>query len=215
MMDDYNVLIENMIRYQLMNRGIKDERVLDAMRSVPRHIFVPSRYKEQAYEDKPLPSLKGQTISQPYIVALMTELLRLKEKDKVLEIGTGTGYHTAIIARIADFVYSVERIPELVELARSNLNMLGIRNVEIFLRDGTEGLEEYAPYDKIIIEAAVSSIPKPLLEQLKDGGLLVAPIGDRYLQKLAVFKKRGGRVEREDSISCAFVPLIGKYGFKE
>jgi len=214
-MDDYNVLIENMIRYQLMNRGIKDERVLDAMRSVPRHIFVPSRYKEQAYEDKPLPSLKGQTISQPYIVALMTELLRLKEKDKVLEIGTGTGYHTAIIARIADFVYSVERIPELVELARSNLNMLGIRNVEIFLRDGTEGLEEYAPYDKIIIEAAVSSIPKPLLEQLKDGGLLVAPIGDRYLQKLAVFKKRGGRVEREDSISCAFVPLIGKYGFKE
>jgi protein-L-isoaspartate(D-aspartate) O-methyltransferase len=215
MMDDYNVLIENMIRYQLMNRGIKDERVLDAMRSVPRHIFVPSRYKEQAYEDKPLPSLKGQTISQPYIVALMTELLRLKEKDKVLEIGTGTGYHTAIIARIADFVYSVERIPELVELARSNLNMLGIRNVEIFLRDGTEGLDEYAPYDKIIIEAAVSSIPKPLLEQLKDGGLLVAPIGDRYLQKLAVFKKRGGRVEREDSISCAFVPLIGKYGFKE
>jgi len=214
-MDDYNVLIENMIRYQLMNRGIKDERVLDAMRSVPRHIFVPSRYKEQAYEDKPLPSLKGQTISQPYIVALMTELLRLKEKDKVLEIGTGTGYHTAIIARIADFVYSVERIPELVELARSNLNMLGIRNVEIFLRDGTEGLDEYAPYDKIIIEAAVSSIPKPLLEQLKDGGLLVAPIGDRYLQKLAVFKKRGGRVEREDSISCAFVPLIGKYGFKE
>jgi len=215
MMDDYNVLIENMIRYQLMNRGIKDERVLDAMRSVPRHIFVPSVYKEQAYEDKPLPSLKGQTISQPYIVALMTELLRLKEKDKVLEIGTGTGYHTAIIARIADFVYSVERIPELVELARSNLNMLGIRNVEIFLRDGTEGLDEYAPYDKIIIEAAVSSIPKPLLEQLKDGGLLVAPIGDRYLQKLAVFKKRGGRVEREDSISWAFVPLIGKYGFKE
>jgi len=214
-MDDYNVLIENMIRYQLMNRGIKDERVLDAMRSVPRHIFVSSRYKEQAYEDKPLPSLKGQTISQPYIVALMTKLLKLNITDKVLEIGTGTGYHTAILSKLAHKIYSIERIAELMEYAKQNLNSLGIKNAYLFLGDGTLGLQKCSPYDKIIIEAAIPSIPKLIWKQLKEGGVLVAPIGDRHLQKLIVFKKKKEDIEKEDSISCLFVPLIGKYGFAD
>ena len=214
-MENYEILMENMIQFHIMNRGIYDKNVIEAIKSIPRHIFVPKEYKKQAYEDKPLPTLKGQTISQPYIVALMTKLLKLNITDKVLEIGTGTGYHTAILSKLAHKIYSIERIAELMEYAKQNLNSLGIKNAYLFLGDGTLGLQKCSPYDKIIIEAAIPSIPKLIWKQLKEGGVLVAPIGDRHLQKLIVFKKKKEDIEKEDSISCLFVPLIGKYGFAD
>lgn len=169
---------------KIRRHGIKDPRVLEAILKVPRHLFVPKELIHEAYVDAPLPIGEGQTISQPYIVALMTEALELDENSKVLEIGTGSGYQAAILAEIAKEVYTVERIPSLKEKARKVLDALGYENIKFKVGDGTEGWPEYAPYDAIIVTAGAPEIPKPLVEQLKVGGRLVIPVGDELTQRL-------------------------------
>jgi len=206
---------KTMVSEQIIKRGIKDKRVIGAMQVIPRHLFVNKENIDEAYGDFPLPIGHGQTISQPYIVALMTSLLELKGDEIVLEIGTGSGYQAAILSKLALKVYSIERIPILAERAMAILEMLSIENVCVIVGNGTLGLPEYAPYDKIIVTAAGSDIPKPLCEQLKDGGIMVIPIGERGFQRLIVVKKEGGKIKQYDEGGCVFVPLIGKYGFKE
>lgn len=204
-----------MVEEQLIARGIHDELVLEAFRKVPRHVFVPDKLKSDAYEDHPIPIGFGQTISQPYIVALMTELLMLSSKSNVLEIGTGSGYQLAILCEIAQEVHSVERMHELAEGAKRNLTELGYANFDVREGDGTLGLEEYAPYDAIVVTASAPSVPQPLIDQLKDGGRLVIPIGSILSQKLTLIEKLKGMVRSQDVCYCTFVPLIGKYGFKK
>ncbi|MHC1610645.1 MAG: protein-L-isoaspartate O-methyltransferase [Candidatus Methanospirareceae archaeon] len=191
------------------------EGVLRAMMRVKRHLFVPPHLSDQAYADYPLPIGEGQTISAPHMVAMMCDYLELKRGDKVLEIGTGSGYHAAVIAEMVGdegHVYSVERIEYLVEFSRENLKHAGYKNVTVILSDGSLGLSEHAPYDKISVTCAAPDVPPPLLEQLKIGGRMVIPIG-RYWQVLYLVKKRDG-VERERKCDVAFVPLLGRYGFK-
>ncbi|MCD6363066.1 MAG: protein-L-isoaspartate(D-aspartate) O-methyltransferase [Synergistetes bacterium] len=203
-----------MVESQIEIRGIKDERVLRAMMRVPRHLFVPEEYRERAYDDHPLPIGEGQTISQPYIVALMTSLLDLKGNEKVLEIGTGSGYQAAILAELAKEVYSVERIPALAVKAAETLEKLGYKNVRVKVGDGTLGWEENAPYDAIIVTAAAPKVPTPLIKQLKIGGRLVIPIGERFIQSLYKYVKReDGSLDGEDFGGCVFVPLKGKEGW--
>lgn len=200
----------------LRRRGIKDERVLSAMLKVPRHLFVPPELSEEAYNDYPLPIGHGQTISQPYIVALMTEALEVKENHRVLEIGTGSGYQCAILAELAKEVYSVERIPELALRAQRVLSLLGYNNVWIKIDDGTLGWPEYAPYDRIIVTAGAPKIPEPLIEQLDKGGIMVIPVGDEYSQELLVVTKltEDGKVKVKSLGGCVFVKLRGEYGWK-
>jgi len=204
---------ESMIDNQLKPRGIADERVLAAFAKVPRHKFLDDKYAQQAYNDFPLPIGSEQTISQPYMVALMTDLLELKPTDKVLEIGTGSGYQTAILAELASRVYSVERISDLAEKARHQLGSQGYRNIVISIDDGSCGLAEHKPYDAILVTCGAPSLPEPLKDQLVEGGRLVVPIGDDFSQKLTVCKKNKGGLETKESCSCIFVPLIGKYGW--
>ena len=204
---------EQMIESQLARRGIKDKRVLDAMRQVPRHLFVPKDTRGLAYCDGPLPIGQGQTISQPYIVALMTELLELTGQEKVLELGTGSGYQAAILSRLVSQVYSVERHAALAEQAEKVLAQLGYDNVVISVGDGTLGWPEHSPYEAIIVTAAAPDIPQPLMEQLADGGRLVAPVGSRWSQVLAKVKRQGETLVREHLTAVAFVPLVGKYGW--
>jgi protein-L-isoaspartate(D-aspartate) O-methyltransferase len=203
-----------MVERQIEARGVRNPRVLSAMREIPRHLFIPSPYNRSAYEDSPLPIGNGQTISQPYIVALMTELLRPEPEDTVLEIGTGCGYQAAILAKLVRKVTSIERIPEVAGLARSNLTALGILNVEIQTADGTLGYPENAPYNGIIITAATPSVPKPLIEQLAENGRLVAPVGGREIQELVVLSKRNGIISQELHGGVRFVPLIGEHGWE-
>jgi protein-L-isoaspartate(D-aspartate) O-methyltransferase len=203
-----------MVDTQIAARGILDARVLDAMRAVPRHAFVPEDYASAAYHDRPLPIGHGQTISQPYIVALMTELLSLQPHDRVLEIGTGSGYQAAILAHLSAKVISIERIEPVAERARKLLADLGIGNVTIIVGDGTEGYSPGAPYDGIIITASTPDIPPPLQEQLADGGRLVAPVGGRDLQELVRLVRHGGQIERELYGGVMFVPLIGRHGWQ-
>ncbi len=200
----------------LRRRGIKDERVLSAMLKVPRHLFVPPELSEEAYNDYPLPIGHGQTISQPYIVALMTEALEVKENHRVLEIGTGSGYQCAILAELAKEVYSVERIPELALRAQRVLSLLGYNNVWIKIDDGTLGWPEYAPYDRIIVTAGAPKIPEPLIEQLDKGGIMVIPVGDEYSQELLVVTKltEDSKVKVKSLGGCVFVKLRGEYGWK-
>lgn len=200
----------------LRRRGIRDERVLSAMLKVPRHLFVPPELTEEAYNDYPLPIGCGQTISQPYIVALMTEALEVRENHRVLEIGTGSGYQCAILAELAKEVYSVERIPELALKAQKVLSLLGYNNVRIKIDDGTLGWPEYAPYDRIIVTAGAPKIPEPLLEQLDKGGIMVIPVGDEYSQELLVVTKltEDGKVKIKSLGGCVFVKLRGEYGWK-
>ncbi|MGY4706550.1 protein-L-isoaspartate(D-aspartate) O-methyltransferase [Candidatus Bipolaricaulota sp. J31] len=200
---------------ELRRLGIRDERVLSAMEKIPRHLFVPEHIQHLAYEDTPLPIGRGQTISQPYIVALMTEALSLRGEEKVLEIGTGSGYQTAILAELAGEVFSIERIPELAEGARRRLTLLGCRNVHIRIGDGTLGWPEEAPFDRIIVTGGLPDLPDPLWEQLADGGRLVAPIGGRYDQYLWVYTKEEGRRRRRALCPCTFVPIIGTRGWPE
>jgi protein-L-isoaspartate(D-aspartate) O-methyltransferase len=212
---DYEKQREQMVKTQIVSRGIRDERVLAAMRAVPRHRFVPDHVVGSAYRDSPLPIGGGQTISQPYIVALMTELLQLQVSDKVLEIGTGSGYQAAVLAQIAAEVITVERIPALAKDAFQTLTDLGYENIGVKVSDGTLGWPDEAPYDVIIVTAAAPSIPDPLKEQLADGGRLVAPVGPRRAQTLQRVRRTGDRFHTESLIGVAFVPLVGEYGWQE
>ncbi|MCS3920682.1 protein-L-isoaspartate(D-aspartate) O-methyltransferase [Candidatus Fervidibacter sacchari] len=204
----------NMVEYQLRRRGIKDERVLQAFLKVPRHKFVRPQDMWHAYEDYPLAIGYGQTISQPYMVAIMTELLELKGHERVLEIGTGSGYQAAILAELAKEVFTIERIPELAKKAEKVLRELGYNNVKVIIGDGSKGLPEFAPYDGIIVTAAAPKLPQPLLEQLKDGGRLVIPVGSRKLQDLLRITRIGNEFKTENFGPCLFVPLIGEEGWK-
>jgi len=195
-----------MVEQQIAARGITDHRVLAAMREVPRHLFVPAPYDRVAYTDDPLPIGNGQTISQPYIVALMTALLQVKATDTVLEIGAGSGYQAAILSQLAKNVITIERIEKVAALARKNLAAVGVKNVLIVIGDGTLGYAANAPYNGIIITAATPDIPAPLKDQLADDGRLVAPVGGRISQELVVLERHGG---------VRFVPLIGEYGWEE
>jgi len=212
--DPYHELRHSMVKRQLEARGIKDRRVLDVMREVPRHLFVPTAYRERAYDDCPLPIDERQTISQPYMVAWMTELLHLKGGETVLEIGTGSGYQAAVLSKLARFVYTVERIPSLAESAGRRLRDAGMTNVEVVEGDGTEGLPEHAPYEGIIVTAGSPSVPPTLVEQLADGGRLAIPVGSSAVQMLTVVEKRGDRTITREEGSCVFVPLVGRYGWE-
>ena len=211
--DSFFHLREEMVKTQIISRGIKDVRVIEAFLKVPRHKFIPERNIQEAYEDHPLPIGEGQTISQPYMVALMTECLKLKGEEKVLEIGTGSGYQTAILAELAREVYSIERIPSLAEKAKIVLEELGYKNVKIKIGDGTLGWEEYSPYEGIIVTAGSPEIPPPLISQLKENGRLVIPLGDSFSQVLTVVEKVEGKIKQEEICGCIFVPLVGKYGW--
>jgi protein-L-isoaspartate(D-aspartate) O-methyltransferase len=213
---DFNKLRRLMVSEQLIPRGISDRSVLEAFRKVPRHEFVPEDLQQNAYNDYPLPIGENQTISQPYMVALMTECLKLKDADKVLEIGTGSGYQAAILGEIAREVYSVERFQHLADRASKILRLLEYRNVRIKSGDGTLGWSEFAPYDGIIVTAGAPSVPDSLVKQLKDGGRLVIPI-DRggFDQILTLVERIGPTIRTSDICACTFVPLIGKEGWQE
>lgn len=203
-----------MVEKQLMSRGIHAPHVLEAMRKVPRHFFVEEMFEDGAYEDHPIPIGEGQTISQPYMVALMTELLEVTKDSVVLEIGTGSGYQTAILAELAKQVYTIERIATLAEKARKVLERLKYSNIQVHVGDGTLGWSEYTPYDRIIVTAGAPVVPKALIEQLADGGKLVIPVGNRVSQVLEVITKHGARLDTQTSCHCVFVKLIGKDGWE-
>lgn len=204
-----------MISGQLVARGIRDERLLAAMGEIPRHLFVPAPLAYRAYEDGPLPIGEGQTISQPYIVAEMTQALRLSGTEKILEIGTGSGYQTAILCRLAREVVTVERIASLLQQAEKLLGELGVENVRFRVGDGTMGAPEESPFDRIIVTAAAPDVPAPLFEQLAEGGILVIPVGERWEQDLLRVTRMGGKAGKEFLGGCRFVPLIGQCGFRE
>jgi protein-L-isoaspartate(D-aspartate) O-methyltransferase len=197
-----------MVAEQLRNRRISDQRVLDAMLRVPRHEFVPERYQEQAYEDHPLPIGENQTISQPYIVASMLESLALKPADKVLEVGTGSGYVTALLAELVAQIFSIERHALLAARAREMVTKLGYRNVEIALGDGWRGLPDHQPFDAIIVSAATEHVPTPLLDQLREGGRMIVPVGGAEQQQLQLIRKENGQPQISLREPCRFVPLI-------
>ena len=197
----------------LRANGIVEPEILRAFDEVPRHLFVPTGVRHRAYEDAPLPIGSGQTISQPYIHARYLQVLALTGRERVLEIGTGSGYQTALLARLAEQVFTIERIPALLEPAREILQRLGVRNVSFLLGDGTVGWRDYAPYDAILVGAAAPEVPRPLVEQLADGGRMLIPIGDREEQVLALVTRRGDDVERKDLAPVRFVPLLGSHGW--
>jgi protein-L-isoaspartate(D-aspartate) O-methyltransferase len=204
-----------MVEEQLGDRGIKDLRVLEVMSRLPRHLFTLDSLQHQAYGDTPLPIGENQTISQPYIVAAMTEALALKGHERVLEIGTGSGYQTAVVAELATQVFTIERINTLSRKAQQILEGLDYANIVFKMFDGTYGWPDQAPFDAIIITAAAKEIPKALINQLGDGGTLVAPAGGAVKQKLIVLTKKGDRVSKREIGDCKFVPLVGKYGWPE
>jgi protein-L-isoaspartate(D-aspartate) O-methyltransferase len=201
-----------MVDCQLRARGIQDERVLAAMARVPRHQFTTAHYRDQAYEDHPLPIGEGQTISQPYIVASMLEALALRPADRVLEVGTGSGYATALLAELAGQVVSVERFPALADEAGGLLARLGYTNVKVIVGDGSEGFAACAPYDAIMVSAAASEVPPPLLAQLAEGGRMIIPVGDPDAQQLQLIQKRHGQAHTELRELCRFVPLLSGIG---
>jgi protein-L-isoaspartate(D-aspartate) O-methyltransferase len=197
-----------MVRTQIADRGIRDRRVLGAMLEVPRHEFVPESLRDQAYEDHPLPIGAGQTISQPYIVAVMLEYLALESTDRVLEVGTGSGYVTGLVARMCAEVYSVERHSELAAAAEATLARLGYSNVKLRLGDGGQGWPEYAPFDAIVVSAATSEVPPALFAQLREGGRMVVPVGPPTSQELQLTRKVNGQQEVRVLEGCRFVPLV-------
>jgi len=205
---------KTMVERQIAARGIQDPRILAAMQEIPRHMFIPPPYDRAAYDDNPLPIGSGQTISQPYIVALMTELLRPKASDNMLEIGAGSGYQAAVLSRLVRQLTTIERIKMVADLARRNLEFLGIDNVVVIEGDGTLGYPGNAPYNGIIITAATPDVPKPLIDQLADGGTLVVPVGGHDVQDLITIHKQGTSFIREFHGGVRFVPLIGQYGWE-
>lgn len=204
-----------MVEEQLVERGVKNLSVLEAMSRVPRHLFAQDSLQHRAYGDTPLPIGENQTISQPYIVGSMTEALALKGEERVLEIGTGSGYQTAIIAELCRQVFTIERLNNLSRKAQNILESLNYMNIVFKMFDGTYGWPDQAPFDAILITASAPEIPDSLVKQLGDGGRLVAPIGGADKQKLVVLTKKGDRVSRRDLVNCKFVPLIGKYGWPQ
>lgn len=209
---DYQQAREQMVERQIANRGISSPRVLEAFRSVPRHLFVPEHKRELAYSDGPLPIGKGQTISQPYIVAYMTEAMQLTGEERVLEIGTGSGYQAAILGELAAEVYTIERHESLAEVAARRLEEMGYENIHVVQGDGTNGLPEHAPFDAVIVTAAAPEVPRPLLDQLAEGGRLIMPVGSRGGQVLKLYRKVDGEVKTRSLSPVAFVPLIGDHG---
>jgi protein-L-isoaspartate(D-aspartate) O-methyltransferase len=214
-MVDFEKERSRMVDEQIAYRGVMDPRVLDVMRKVPRHEFMPEALRAQAYGDHAMPIGEGQTISQPYIVALMTELLELKGDERVLEIGTGSGYQAAVLAELCGKVFTIERVKTLADKARATLDRLGYRNVAMKVYDGTYGWKEMSPFDAIIVTAAAPDVPTTLVEQLRDGGRLVIPVGERYSQVLMKIIKSPTGMVTKTSIPCVFVPLIGAQGWKE
>jgi protein-L-isoaspartate(D-aspartate) O-methyltransferase len=198
----------------LREKGIRDLRVLHAIATIPRHRFVPEAHRHRAYEDAPLPIGLGQTISQPYVHARSLELLRLTGTDRVLEVGAGSGYQTALLATIASTVLAVERVPELARAARAALEEIGVSNATVVIGDGTLGWRPYAPFDAILVSAASPSVPQPLLEQLADGGRLVIPLGNQDNQTLTLIEKRGEEIRMSEATGVRFVPLLGEFGFR-
>ena len=211
----FDIQARNMVATQLRGRGIRDERVLEAMQRVPRHEFVPAALVNAAYDDRPLPIGERETISQPYIVAAVTQAARVAPGDKALEIGGGSGYQAAILAYLGARVWMIEINPRLAESARQRLARLGYRNVEVLAGDGSEGLAAHAPYDVVIVSAATPSVSPVLLGQLAEGGRLVAPVGNLHYQDLVLLSKQGGRINTHYLDPCQFVPLIGKGGWHE
>lgn len=212
---DFEEQRNHMVNEHLLGRDIRDLRVLEAMRNVPRHLFIAPEYAVHAYADSPLPIGNDQTISQPYIVALMTQLLNLQGGEKVLEIGTGSGYQAAILGFIASEVHTVERIAPLAHQAEATLRQIGMKNIIIHIGDGTRGWPDCAPYDRIIVTAAAPRVPRALFDQLVDGGFLVIPVGGRGNQTLQRLQRKGQDYENEIIVPVAFVPLKGDFGWEE
>jgi protein-L-isoaspartate(D-aspartate) O-methyltransferase len=212
---DFKELREMMVKTQLIPRGIKDDRVLDAMKKVPRHLFVDDYIQHKAYDDMALSIGEGQTISQPYMVAVMTQLLELKGNEKVLEIGTGSGYQAAILAELSKEVYTIERVASLALKAEEKFHLLGYNNIHIKVGDGTEGWPEEAPFDRIVVTAGTPKIPEPHIKQLSEDGIIIAPVGDRFSQQLLKIKKSKGELLETYHTPCVFVPLIGKFGWND
>jgi protein-L-isoaspartate(D-aspartate) O-methyltransferase len=214
-MDQYQDERERMVADQIANRGIRDERVLAAMRKVPRHRFVSPDACAYAYVDSPVRIGSGQTISQPYIVALMTELLDVHSEHRVLDVGTGSGYQAAILGELAEEVYSIERHSDLAQTARQTLELLGYTNIKVVVGDGSQGYTPAAPYDRIIVAAAAPAAPQALLDQLAPEGRLVIPVGSRYSQRLEVWDREGEQFKQSTNIPVVFVPLIGEAGWED
>jgi protein-L-isoaspartate(D-aspartate) O-methyltransferase len=216
MFNEYSAKRQKMVETQLLTRGIKDPRVIAAMRKVPRHLFLDEALWPEAYEDHPVPIGEKQTISQPFIVAIMTEALKLSGKEKILEIGTGSGYQAAILGELAEQVYSIERLPAIAKRARRILDELKYSNIVITIGDGTLGWKEHSPYHGIIVTAASPYPPKTLIDQLKIGGRLIIPIGDEFTQDLTLYVRESeADFSKESYGGCRFVKLIGEQGWRE
>ncbi len=208
--DKFSVRRQNMVERQIRWRGVADTLVLNAMKKVPRHEFVPGHLKEMAYDDRPLPIGEGQTISQPYIVAIMTESLQLTGEEKVLEIGTGSGYQAAVLGEIAKQVFTIEIVPKLGQQAEQRLKKMNYQNIQVKIGDGYLGWPEQAPFDAIIVTAAPDHLPQPLLDQLKIGGRMIIPIGDYYQELKLITKNQNGEIEQKSVLPVIFVPMTGK-----
>ncbi|MCP4724225.1 MAG: protein-L-isoaspartate(D-aspartate) O-methyltransferase [bacterium] len=211
----YKLQRENMVDRQLISRGITDEKVLESFSTIERHRFVEESLWDRAYNDSPLPIGKNQTISQPYIVALMTQALELTGEEKILEVGTGSGYQAAILSKLASQVFTIERHADLAKTARSVFESLGIHNIALRIGDGTIGWKEFSPYDGILVTAASPETPKSLLNQLCEGGKLVIPVGGESMQKLYIYTRKGDDFDRKTLCNCSFVPLIGSEGWND
>ena len=206
--DDFTGLRHQMVEYQIKARGINNQKVLHAMKTVPRHLFVPESYKSSAYEDRPLPIGNRQTISQPYIVGYMTEAIHPQKEDKVLEIGTGSGYQAAVLAEIVKEVYTLEIIPELGKVATERLKRLGYYNIHAKVSDGYYGWQEHGPFDAIVVTAAAEEIPKPLIEQLAENGRMIIPVGSKNaIQHLVLITKKNGKISEKKLFGVRFVPF--------
>ncbi len=209
---DYWKERNQMVKRQIVERGISDPKVINAMRDVERHHYVPKNYRNMAYDDRPLPIGHGQTISQPYIVALMTELLEVEEGKKVLEIGTGSGYQAAILSHITSEVYTIEIVEELAREAKRTLKRQGYNNIKVKIGDGYKGWKEYAPFDAIIVTCSPSDVPEPLKNQLAEGGRMIIPVGGKFVQELVLFQKKDNKLIEQEISSVRFVPMVDEDG---